>query len=47
MKTLELTGNKEKTYLANRNTTLLAERRNRAPGLSKFLRENYLKFYRG
>ena len=43
----ELTGNKEKTYLANRNTTLLAERRNRAPGLSKFLRENYLKFYRG
>lgn len=42
----ELTGNKEKTYLANRNTTLLAERRNRAPGLSKFLRENYLKFYK-
>jgi len=43
----ELTGNKEKTYITNRNIVLIAERRNRAPGLGKFLRENYLKFYKG
>ena len=43
----ELTGNKERTYTANRNIVLIAERRNRAPGLGKFLRENYLKFYKG
>lgn len=40
-----LTGDKIQTYNTNRNIVKLTERRLKKPGLSLFLRDNYLQFY--
>ena len=41
-----LKGNRDDVVIANRNQTLIAQRRIRKIGLSGFLDENWLKFYR-
>lgn len=41
-----LTGEKEQVYKSNKNTTLITEQRLKKKGISKYLKENYLKFYR-
>lgn len=42
----ELTGNETQVKQTNRNITLLTEKQNKLPGLSIFLKEEYLKYYR-
>lgn len=41
-----ISGNKEETFKANKNSVLLAEQRLKRKGLQKFLKEDYLKFYK-
>lgn len=43
----DLAGEEESVYHTNRNITLLTERRLKISGLQAFLRNNYLKFYKG
>jgi len=42
----QLVGNKDATYTTNRNMVLLAEQKNKVPGLSMYLKEDYLKYYK-
>lgn len=43
----DIAGEEESVYHTNRNITLLTERRLKINGLQTFLRNNYLKFYKG
>jgi hypothetical protein len=38
-------GDKEKIYNTNRNLTMLFEQKEKWPGFSQYLKENYLKYY--
>jgi hypothetical protein len=42
----QLVGDKDATYTTNRNMVLLAEQKNKVPGLSTYLKEDYLKYYK-
>jgi hypothetical protein len=42
----QLVGDRDATYTTNRNMVLLAEQKNKAPGLSIYLKEDYLKYYK-
>lgn len=42
----QLVGDSNTTYTTNRNMVLLAEQRNKVPGLSIYLKEDYLKYYK-
>lgn len=41
-----ISGNKEETFKANKNSVLLTEQRLKRKGLQRFLKEDYLKFYK-
>jgi hypothetical protein len=42
----QLVGDRDTTYTTNRNIVLLAEQRNKVPGLQTYLKEDYLKYYK-
>ena len=42
----QLVGDKDITFNTNRNIVLLAEQKNKVPGLSTYLKENYLQYYK-
>lgn len=42
----QLVGDKDATYISNRNMVLLAEQKNKVPGLTTYLKEDYLKYYK-
>jgi hypothetical protein len=42
----QLVGDKDATYTTNRNMVLLAEQKNKVPGLQSYLKEDYLKYYK-
>jgi hypothetical protein len=42
----QLVGNSDATYITNRNMVLLAEQKNKVPGLAAYLKEDYLKYYK-
>jgi len=42
----QLVGNSDTTYTTNRNMVLLAEQKNKVPGLAAYLKEDYLKYYK-
>ena len=43
----QIQGDKEKTYKANKNNTMLTEQKFKWYGFSKYLKEDYLKYYLG
>jgi hypothetical protein len=43
----QIQGDKEKTYTANKNNIAILEQRNKWYGFSKYLKEDYLKYYLG
>jgi hypothetical protein len=43
----QIQGDKEKTYKANKNNTMLTEQKFKWHGFSKYLKEDYLKYYLG
>jgi hypothetical protein len=43
----QITGEKEQTYLVNKNMVLLLEQRQQWYGFSKYLKEDFLKYYVG
>lgn len=42
----QLVGDRDATYTTNRNIVLLAEQKSKVPGLSTYLKEDYLKYYK-
>jgi hypothetical protein len=42
----QLVGDSDATYITNRNMVLLAEQKNKVPGLTAYLKEDYLKYYK-
>jgi hypothetical protein len=42
----QLVGDSNNTYTTNRNMVLVAEQKSKVPGLSMYLKEDYLKYYK-